>query len=85
MQSKMTSNVKRNSELSFEVQLRHVLILITGENSQLDDLYTRYRQRLRKSLFESGLTTAFAACIICLCVLFSFQVKIILFILIFSH
>lgn len=49
---------------------------IAGENSQLDDLYTRYRQRLRKSLFESGLTTAFVACIICLCVLFSYQVKI---------
>lgn len=47
---------------------------ISGENSQLDDLYTRYRQRLRKSLFESGLTTAFVACIICLCVLLSNQV-----------
>lgn len=47
---------------------------IAGENSQLDDLYTRYRQRLRKSLFESGLTTAFVACIICLCVVFSYQV-----------
>ena len=48
--------------------------LISGENSQLDDLYTRYRQRLRKSLFESGLSTAFVACIICLCVLLSNQV-----------
>lgn len=49
-------------------------MIFSGENSQLDDLYTRYRQRLRKSLFESGLTTAFVACIICLCVLFYYQV-----------
>lgn len=42
----------------------------------MDDLYTRYRQRLRKSLFESGLITAFVACIICLCVLFSYHVNI---------
>lgn len=47
-----------------------------GENTQLDDLYTRYRQRLRKSLFESGLTTAFVACIICVCVLFDYEVKL---------
>ncbi|KAJ6645300.1 Adenylate cyclase type 2 [Pseudolycoriella hygida] len=36
----------------------------TAENSQLDDLYTSYRQRLRKSLFISGLTTAFVAFVI---------------------
>lgn len=32
------------------------------ENSQLDDLYTRYRQRLRKSLFKSGLGISFISC-----------------------
>ncbi|GAB0089440.1 Adenylate cyclase [Sergentomyia squamirostris] len=33
-----------------------------GENTQLDDLYTRYRQRLRKNLFTSGLLIAFITC-----------------------
>lgn len=39
-------------------------LYISAENSQLDDLYTSYRQRLRKSLFISGLTTAFVAFVI---------------------
>lgn len=34
------------------------------ENSQLDDLYTRYRQRLRKSLFISGLGISLISCIV---------------------
>lgn len=37
---------------------------LLGQNPQLDDLYTRYRQRLRKSLFVSGLWISFAACIV---------------------
>ncbi|XP_055692723.1 adenylate cyclase type 2 isoform X3 [Lutzomyia longipalpis] len=36
--------------------------VVSGENSQLDDLYTRYRQRLRKSLFTSGLAIALITC-----------------------
>lgn len=35
-----------------------------GENSQLDDLYTRYRQRLRKSLFVSGLWICVISCLV---------------------
>lgn len=38
-------------------------IYLFSDNSQLDDLYTRYRQRLRKSLFVSGLTTALFTCL----------------------
>ncbi|XP_021709931.1 adenylate cyclase type 2 isoform X2 [Aedes aegypti] len=37
---------------------------IDSENSHLDDLYTRYRQRLRKSLFISGLGISILACLI---------------------
>ncbi|XP_021709920.1 adenylate cyclase type 2 isoform X1 [Aedes aegypti] len=37
---------------------------IIAENSHLDDLYTRYRQRLRKSLFISGLGISILACLI---------------------
>ncbi|KAG5670772.1 hypothetical protein PVAND_001012 [Polypedilum vanderplanki] len=37
---------------------------ILSENSQLDDLYTRYRKRLRKSLFISGLGISFVSCMI---------------------
>ncbi|CAO1424898.1 unnamed protein product, partial [Diamesa serratosioi] len=37
---------------------------ILTENTQLDDLYTRYRQRLRKSLFISGLGISLISCII---------------------
>lgn len=40
------------------------LLSFTGESSQLDDLYTSYRQRLRKSLFISGLNVAFVTCLI---------------------
>lgn len=36
--------------------------LISAENTHLDDLYTRYRQRLRKSLFISGLSISLVAC-----------------------
>ncbi|XP_067644332.1 adenylate cyclase type 2 isoform X2 [Eurosta solidaginis] len=36
----------------------------TAENIHLDDLYTRYRQRLRKSLFKSGLLISLVACIV---------------------
>ncbi|XP_039963573.1 adenylate cyclase type 2 isoform X1 [Bactrocera neohumeralis] len=36
----------------------------TAENIHLDDLYTRYRQRLRKSLFTSGLLISLVACIV---------------------
>ncbi|XP_059216957.1 adenylate cyclase type 2 isoform X2 [Stomoxys calcitrans] len=36
----------------------------TAENIHLDDLYTRYRQRLRKSLFRSGLWISLAACVV---------------------
>ncbi|XP_075161295.1 adenylate cyclase type 2 Ac76E isoform X2 [Haematobia irritans] len=36
----------------------------TAENIHLDDLYTRYRQRLRKSLFRSGLWISLAACLV---------------------
>ncbi|XP_059607594.1 adenylate cyclase type 2 [Phlebotomus argentipes] len=38
--------------------------VVSGENSQLDDLYTRYRQRLRKSLFTSGLAIALITCVV---------------------
>ncbi|XP_062560157.1 adenylate cyclase type 2 isoform X2 [Armigeres subalbatus] len=37
---------------------------IDTENSHLDDLYTRYRQRLRKSLFISGLGISILSCLI---------------------
>lgn len=37
---------------------------ITEGNSHLDDLYTRYRQRLRKSLFISGLSISLVGCTI---------------------
>lgn len=37
---------------------------IDSEKSHLDDLYTRYRQRLRKSLFISGLGISILACLI---------------------
>ncbi|CRL07366.1 CLUMA_CG020344, isoform A [Clunio marinus] len=37
---------------------------VLSENSQLDDLYTRYRKRLRKSLFISGLGISLVSCII---------------------
>ncbi|XP_065078953.1 adenylate cyclase type 2 isoform X2 [Ochlerotatus camptorhynchus] len=37
---------------------------IDSENSHLDDLYTRYRQRLRKSLFISGLGISILSCLI---------------------
>ncbi|XP_017466015.1 PREDICTED: adenylate cyclase type 2 isoform X2 [Rhagoletis zephyria] len=36
----------------------------TAENIHLDDLYTRYRQRLRKSLFRSGLLISLVACVV---------------------
>ncbi|XP_054736031.1 adenylate cyclase type 2 isoform X1 [Anastrepha obliqua] len=36
----------------------------TAENIHLDDLYTRYRQRLRKSLFRSGLLISLMACVV---------------------
>ncbi|XP_065361182.1 adenylate cyclase type 2 isoform X2 [Calliphora vicina] len=36
----------------------------TAEDIHLDDLYTRYRQRLRKSLFRSGLLISLAACVV---------------------
>ncbi|XP_061386281.1 adenylate cyclase type 2 [Musca vetustissima] len=34
------------------------------EDIHLDDLYTRYRQRLRKSLFRSGLWISLVACVV---------------------
>nr|XP_029713545.1 adenylate cyclase type 2-like isoform X1 [Aedes albopictus] len=37
---------------------------IIAENSHLDDLYTRYRQRLRKSLFISGLGISILSCLV---------------------
>uniref|UniRef100_A0A182R182 adenylate cyclase n=1 Tax=Anopheles farauti TaxID=69004 RepID=A0A182R182_9DIPT len=44
---------------------------ILSENSHLDDLYTRYRQRLRRSLFITGLGISIVSCItsIVLCAL----------------
>ncbi|XP_022218097.2 adenylate cyclase type 2 isoform X2 [Drosophila obscura] len=36
----------------------------TAEDIHLNDLYTRYRQRLRKSLFTSGLLTSLLACLV---------------------
>ncbi|EDW70817.1 uncharacterized protein Dvir_GJ11335, isoform A [Drosophila virilis] len=36
----------------------------TAEDIHLNDLYTRYRQRLRKSLFRSGLVTSLVACVV---------------------
>ncbi|XP_017843837.2 adenylate cyclase type 2 isoform X2 [Drosophila busckii] len=36
----------------------------TAEDIHLNDLYTRYRQRLRKSLFRSGLLTSLVACVV---------------------
>ncbi|KAL7731856.1 hypothetical protein ACLKA6_017435 [Drosophila palustris] len=35
-----------------------------SEDIHLNDLYTRYRQRLRKSLFRSGLLTSLVACVV---------------------
>ncbi|XP_035785722.1 adenylate cyclase type 2-like isoform X1 [Anopheles albimanus] len=37
---------------------------ILSENSHLDDLYTRYRQRLRRSLFITGLGISIVSCIV---------------------
>uniref|UniRef100_A0A2M4AD02 adenylate cyclase n=1 Tax=Anopheles triannulatus TaxID=58253 RepID=A0A2M4AD02_9DIPT len=37
---------------------------ILSENSHLDDLYTRYRQRLRRSLFITGLGISILSCIV---------------------
>uniref|UniRef100_A0AAG5DS33 adenylate cyclase n=1 Tax=Anopheles atroparvus TaxID=41427 RepID=A0AAG5DS33_ANOAO len=37
---------------------------ILSENSHLDDLYTRYRQRLRRSLFITGLGISMLSCVI---------------------
>ncbi|XP_055530208.1 adenylate cyclase type 2 isoform X2 [Wyeomyia smithii] len=37
---------------------------IIAENCHLDDLYTRYRQRLRKSLFVSGLGISIVSCLV---------------------
>lgn len=37
---------------------------LTAEDLHLDDLYTRYRQRLRKSLFRAGLWISLAACVV---------------------
>ncbi|KFB43382.1 AGAP010436-PA-like protein [Anopheles sinensis] len=37
---------------------------IIAENSHLDDLYTRYRQRLRRSLFITGLGISTISCLI---------------------
>ncbi|XP_030371932.1 adenylate cyclase type 2 isoform X2 [Scaptodrosophila lebanonensis] len=36
----------------------------TAEDIHLDDLYTRYRQRLRKSLFRSGLLISLVSCVV---------------------
>ncbi|KAH8373310.1 hypothetical protein KR009_000395 [Drosophila setifemur] len=36
----------------------------TAEDIHLNDLYTRYRQRLRKSLFRSGLLTSLLTCVV---------------------
>ncbi|XP_055853746.1 adenylate cyclase type 2 [Episyrphus balteatus] len=36
----------------------------SAENAHLDDLYTRYRQRLRKSLFISGLSISLTTCLL---------------------
>ncbi|XP_062128322.1 LOW QUALITY PROTEIN: adenylate cyclase type 2 [Drosophila sulfurigaster albostrigata] len=36
----------------------------TAEDIHLNDLYTRYRQRLRKSLFRSGLLISLVACVV---------------------
>lgn len=41
-----------------------LLFFFFAENSQLDDLYTRYRKRLRKSLFISGLGISLVSCLI---------------------
>ncbi|XP_031622871.1 adenylate cyclase type 2 isoform X2 [Contarinia nasturtii] len=69
----MFQGIEQNDDSLYSSKENDESDIEPGENSQLDDLYTRYRQRLRKSLFESGLTTAFVACILCLCVLFSYQ------------
>ncbi|CAG9807888.1 unnamed protein product [Chironomus riparius] len=38
--------------------------IFLSEDSQLDDLYTRYRKRLRKSLFISGLGISLISCLV---------------------
>ncbi|XP_058835255.1 adenylate cyclase type 2 isoform X3 [Topomyia yanbarensis] len=43
---------------------KHIQDNIESENCHLDDLYTRYRQRLRKSLFISGLGISILSCLI---------------------
>lgn len=49
----------------FSSLFNFVLLLSSfSENSQLDDLYTRYRKRLRKSLFISGLGISLVSCLI---------------------
>uniref|UniRef100_A0A1A9VKW3 adenylate cyclase n=1 Tax=Glossina austeni TaxID=7395 RepID=A0A1A9VKW3_GLOAU len=43
------------------------------EDIHLDDLYTRYRQRLRKSLFRSGLLISLVACVVSILIGIIFQ------------
>ncbi|KAL9908021.1 adenylate cyclase type 2 Ac76E isoform 1-T4 [Glossina fuscipes fuscipes] len=45
----------------------------TAEDIHLDDLYTRYRQRLRKSLFRSGLLISLVACVVSILIGIIFQ------------
>uniref|UniRef100_A0A1B0FA81 Uncharacterized protein n=1 Tax=Glossina morsitans morsitans TaxID=37546 RepID=A0A1B0FA81_GLOMM len=47
----------------------------TAEDIHLDDLYTRYRQRLRKSLFRSGLLISLVACVVSILIGIIFQQK----------
>lgn len=52
---------------------RDIFILFTAEDIHLDDLYTRYRQRLRKSLFRSGLLISLVACVVSILIGIIFQ------------
>lgn len=60
------SHVNNNQIVSFSF-----FLFVFSENSQLDDLYTRYRKRLRKSLFISGLGISLISCLISIILCYS--------------
>lgn len=75
----MTINLSLFSfEMMKDMPLTHSKVLFSPfssssltENSQLDDLYTRYRKRLRKSLFISGLGISLISCLISIILCYS--------------